>query len=69
MLNKNARYTYLYIVPGLLALSLGATYIFLIVKERTVPDGLGTLLNIIIGYFFGAGAGSISQKADAEVES
>ena len=59
-------YIFLYVVPGILALALGGTYIFLLVNEKAVPDGLDTLLNIIIGYFFGAGAATIQQTSESE---
>ena len=47
---------FLYLVPGILALALGGTYMYLLINEKAVPEGLDTLLKIIFGYFFGAGA-------------
>lgn len=57
---------FLYVVPGILALAFGGAYVFLLINEKSVPEGLDTVLKMMIGYFFGAGAASISQTSETE---
>lgn len=57
---------FLYVVPGVLALGFGATYIYLLINEKTVPEGLDTVPKMIIGYFFGAGAATIQQTSGSD---
>ncbi|MGB4075234.1 hypothetical protein [Pseudomonas sp.] len=53
-----------YIVPGIVALGLVGLYIFLRFSnasnpEYVLPEDLSTLMTVVVGYLFGAGAASV----------
>ena len=58
---------FLYFVPGVIALLFSFTFIYLVVKNQKTPDyaipkELSSAMTMIIGYFFGIGAASATNK-------
>lgn len=53
-------------VMGLIALSLVATLIYMLIKGKEVPDVLQGAVTSIIGFFFGMGTSALSKSAISE---
>jgi len=53
---------FLFLVPAAIALFFTFTFLYLIITEGKAPEDLRVSVSIILGYFFGIGAGNSMKK-------
>lgn len=59
----------LLIIPGIIALMLAGTFIYLLIANQSIPNystpkELGGAMTTIMGYYFGLGASSVANKSE-----